>query len=227
MSKTEPSSSVYCDTIEIAVPVGPDQGCLYAQTPRKGVSTKKWLPSSMEIVDGTTLGLGAGSYATFIFNARDPSDYDITYGLVFLLNGFVNNVVGNCNILIQEWSSTDNPPDFQPHRGTFTVALAPSKLYLTNFVATRTGSPTVPCTQFANGEDINLAWESNGTGFQLYKKNCAKPFYHDSATTCTLAAESRPIPRYSLSLRWRPRPGEARRRPLSMTRSPSRLAILA
>jgi len=186
---SEPATIAYCNQIIVAVQVGSDQGCLYAQTPTGAVNSGKWSQTSVEIVDGKTMGLAAGDWAKFTFDLKDNADDRITYNLVFSLTGAVNNAVGDCTIAIQEQSSnTNDPPNFETNQGTFTVTLALPQFYLTNFVATQTGSPTVPCTQFTNGTAINLLWESNGTWFQVYKKGDTAPFYAGAATTCTLSS---------------------------------------
>lgn len=186
---SEPATIAYCNQIIVAVQVGSDQGCLYAQTPTGAVNSGKWSQTSLEIVDGRTMGLAAGDWAKFTFDLKDNADDRITYNLVFSLTGAVNNAVGDCTIAIQEQSSnTNDPPNFETNQGTFTVTLALPQFYLTNFVATQTGSPTVPCTQFTNGTAINLLWESNGTWFQVYKKGDTAPFYAGAATTCTLSS---------------------------------------
>lgn len=185
---SEGTATAYCNQIVIAVQVGTDAGCLYAQTPTAAVNTGKWVQTSMEVVDGETVGLAAGDWARFNYDLKEISDDQITYNLVFSLTGPVNNVIGTCTVAVQEQSSTvNNPSDFRINEGSFSVSLALPQLYLNNFVATKAASPTVPCTQFGNGEAINFAWESNGTWFQLYKKHDTAPFYAGAASTCTLS----------------------------------------
>lgn len=186
---SEGPATAFCNQIVIAVQVGSDSGCLYAQTPTGAVNSGKWTLSSTEVVDGASIGLADGDWARFIYDLKDNSDDQITYNLVFSLIGQVNNTVATCTVMVQEQSlATNNPPDFQTNQGTFSIALALPQLYLNNFVATKTGSPTVPCTQFGNGEALNFAWESNGTWFELYKKNDTMPIYAGAASSFTLSA---------------------------------------
>jgi hypothetical protein len=184
---SEGATTAYCSQIVIAVQVGNDAGSLFAQTPAAGVNTGKWTSSAVKMVPGKALGSTGGTWAQFIFTCQQSTDYDISYPLVFSFAGQVNTVAGDCSIAVAEASVTSGtPPGTPDNQGTFTVTLAQPQFYLVNFVTTATGSPTVPCTQFNNGDTINLFWESNGAWFEVYKKGDSTPFYSGAQSTCSL-----------------------------------------
>lgn len=57
--------------------------------------------------------------------------------------------------------------------------------YLDSLVSTQAGS-TAPVTEFAAGEDIQLAWDSNGTSFALYEAKDPTPIYTGTDTSYTV-----------------------------------------
>jgi hypothetical protein len=183
-----PTSPVaYANEITIAVPVG--TGGLFQQPPACTINTGKWVLTSQKKVKGKTIGLIADQdYSTFTINCQTPGDYNITYNLVVALVGAVTAVEDSYQLQVLENSgTTSDPSTFTPKKGMFTLSVVPPQLYLSNLVAYATGSPTVPKTEFINGADINLSWESNGTWFQVYKKGDTSPFFSGSGTTCTLS----------------------------------------
>lgn len=187
----EGASSVYCNQVLVAVPVGPDANELFANQPAPTAScnTSKWAISSLEIKTGTELGLDNDiPYATFTFDCRAAADYLINYNLVFGVQGQMTQTISECTIQIMENSGTTSDPNgFTQKRTSYTVQASTPQFYLMNFVATVPTAPTVPATDFANGADIQFSWESNGTFFQLYQKNVAQPIYSGTQTTFKLA----------------------------------------
>ena len=181
---------IYCNKVLVAVPVGPDPEELFAISPAPTAScnTSKWTISSLEIKTGAELGLDTTvQYATFTFQCRAQSDFLINYNLVFGVQGQMTGIISNCTVMIQETSGTSSDPNtFTNKRTTFTVAASTPQFYLQNLVATAPASPTVPATEFANGADIQFAWESNGTFFQIYQKNVPQPIYAGTQTSFRL-----------------------------------------
>ena len=188
------STAVYCNKIEIAVPIGSTATDYSEQTPSDSVNTAKWSLSSMSIKTGKELGIDDSSkygvnYATFTFETRAPADNEINYNLVFGLSADVNQAIGEFDYIIQETSgTTSDPATFTPKKCSFNLAKALPQFYLKNLVATTTAAPTVPSTEFANAAGIRLSWESNGTFFQLFEKNKPAPIYAGSSTSFTVAA---------------------------------------
>ncbi|HEY0172603.1 MAG TPA: tail fiber domain-containing protein [Pyrinomonadaceae bacterium] len=179
---------VYCNQIVISVPVGSDAADLFQQTPTTSVNTDKWSVTSTLLKTGREVGIeDEGDYATFIFECRDASDYLIDYSLVFGISGAVSPVPSPCVVQIMENSgTTKDPSTFTSKTCSYTLTTSTPIFYLTNFVATAAGSPTVPATEFADGADINFAWESSGTFYQLFEKNQPKPVYAGTQTAFTL-----------------------------------------
>jgi len=181
---------VYCNQIVVAVPVGPDTDNLFAQPPAGSMNTTKWTTTTQthkggELWDGL---IGDQAYATFTYDCVSKTDYLIDYNLVLGVFGAVNGAIGDLKIGIQENSGTTPDPSTFTTKSSF-IPLRKDRpsFYLTNLVATTPDSPTVPCTDFANGAPIRLAWESNGTYFQLFVNGQTAPVYAGTATTCTLS----------------------------------------
>ncbi|MBC7910626.1 MAG: hypothetical protein H7Y30_09005 [Pyrinomonadaceae bacterium] len=184
-------SPVYCNQVLIAVPIGTAANELFAAfpAPTAAVNTGKWAITSMVVKHGRELGLDTDvDYATFTFQCRDQSDFLINYNLVFGLQGRVSLLTGDSEIMIGEQSGTSSDPNtFTLKRTSYTVTAYTPQFYLQNFVATVPTAPTVPASEFANGANIRLSWESNGTFFQIYEKNNPMPIYSGSQTVYTMA----------------------------------------
>ena len=100
----------------------------------------------------------------------------------------MTEIMSDCTIMILENSgTTKDPSTFTTKQTSYTVSANAPQFYLQNFVTTAPASPTVPVTEFANGADIQFGWESNGSYFQLYQKNVAKPIYEGMLTTFKLS----------------------------------------
>jgi hypothetical protein len=179
-SATDP---VYCNQIEVSVPVGVASTDLFASTPSASASTNKWAVTTV-LRMGRELGLDTGVvYASFTYDCVSPTDYRIDYDLVFGAFGAVNEVSGDCAVLIRENSGTTNDPaTFTSKTSTVTISKVSPRLYVDNFVATAPPTPTVPTTDFPAGAAINFAWESNGTYFQIFAKGQTTPVYAGTNT---------------------------------------------
>ena len=200
LSVAAASTAAYCNKIQIAVPIGDEASDLSAATPANSVNTAKWSMTLAEIIDGSDIGLQAGkSYARYTFQTRAPADNKIDYDFVIGLVADVNRATGTFDYLIQETSgSTNDPASFTPKKAVFELDKTTPQFYLNNFVATTTAAPTVPATEFANSAPIRLAWESNGTFFEIFEKNTAAPVYSGSASTFTLAGGAKTDTTYIL-----------------------------
>lgn len=184
----EDESAVYCNEIKVAVPVGPDEADFSTDTPSDSVNTAKWSLESRTVMTGTELGVDdATEYAVFTFRTRDPGDNRIDYNLVLGLDAVVNRVPGIFSYIVQENSGTDaDPGTYTPKKALFSINKELPRFYVKNFVATAPAAPTVPASEFSNGEAIRLSWESNGTYFRLYRKARPEPIYSGGATAFTL-----------------------------------------
>lgn len=179
---------VFCNQIVIAVKIGDDADCLFraAPMPTCSVNNGRWTIQARKI-SGQEAGLAAGDWAQFIFTCIDAADFDITYNLVFGISGTTTPQAGTFELVVKETSGTANNPDqFSDKIAQYPIDVALPRFYVQNFTASAAASPTVPCTQFQNGQAITLSWESNGSWFQLFKKNEAAPFWAGSRTTCSL-----------------------------------------
>jgi hypothetical protein len=184
------ANPVYCNQVLIAVPIGSDVNELFAAspTPTAAVNTGKWAITSSLRKTGRDLGLDNDiDYATFTFECKNQSDFLINYNLVFGVQGQVSLLTGDSTILIQEQSGTTSDPNtFTQKNCSYNVTAYTPRFYLQNFVASVPTAPTVPSSEFANGADIRLSWESNGTFFQIYEKNNTTPIYSGSQSAYTV-----------------------------------------
>jgi hypothetical protein len=180
---------VYCDTVILSVKIGTDDGCLFATPPAASVSSADWTHDPVKIVQGADIGLGDGTYASYTFSTDNPGVYLINYPLSFSLEGLMAPIPGDFSIAITEQAgTTSDPSSFTTNQGSAPISTSNPDFYLSNFIASVVGTPTVPCTQFANGASIVFSWESNGSSFSLYRKNETTPFWSGTATTTTLTA---------------------------------------
>ncbi|MER5465487.1 hypothetical protein ABT010_33320 [Streptomyces sp. NPDC002668] len=182
------SAQVYCDEIKIAVPVGSGPLSLFSSAPDGSVNTNTWAETTGAAQKGSDLWPGLDpdqDYVPLTFSC-DVSDSLIDYNLVFGVFGAVNEAVGDVRIMIRESSRTDSTDPFTPKQGSLWLRKAYPDFYLKNLVAATPDAPTVPSTDFPNGAPIRLAWESNGTFFQLFMAGETTPVYSGTETTCTL-----------------------------------------
>ncbi|MEM7156263.1 MAG: hypothetical protein AAF799_25645 [Myxococcota bacterium] len=178
----------YCSIIRIAIPLGTDPTEFGPGPLTASVSSAKWTLSDHDIVPASTFGLNTQTqYARFTFNARDATAYKIDYNLVFSVQGAVNQSIGSFGYLVQETSGTSST-NLTPKQGTFPLTKVTPFFYLENLVTTTTTAPLVPASQFANSTAIRLAWESNGTWFQVFEKGNTTPLYSGPNKTFTVPA---------------------------------------
>ncbi|HEX6292725.1 MAG TPA: hypothetical protein VFZ66_26310, partial [Herpetosiphonaceae bacterium] len=187
-------TSIYCNKITIAVPIGPTNTDLSENTPSVTPNTTRWVISSMEIKSGAELGLDAeASYAIFYIDCVSSEYYLINYDLVFsMLVQPVNSAApGDFQYIVVENSgTTSDPSQFQQRRNAYTLHKDTPQLYLNNFVSTSASSAknTAPRSVFANGEAIRLIWESNGSSFSLYAAGQSAPIYSGKDTAFVLGS---------------------------------------
>jgi hypothetical protein len=178
---------VYCNQIQVAVPLGDTATDFSEAVPKTSLNTGRWTVSSARRVPGREIGLDAGDYAQFTFSARSSQDELIDYSLVLGLRADVNSQPGTFTYYVQEISGTD-PGQLTPRTATFPVDKRPPVFTLGNLMASMLDKPTVPCTRFANGAPVHLSWQSNGTWFQLFQAGNSTPVYAGPATSYTLTA---------------------------------------
>ncbi|WP_224363426.1 tail fiber domain-containing protein [Hyalangium versicolor] len=185
--KRKGSEPAYTNEISIYVRADSEAGALFQSAPSSAINTGDWGPATTRLVRGSEVGLSSGSWAHYTFSARDPKYYDVPGNLVFCLSGPVSTFTGSSEVHIYETSgTTDDPSTFTDKELTTTVDVVAPAFYLKNLIATATGAPTVPRTEFDNGAEIQLSWESNGTYFEVYRKGDSKPVYQGSETFCPL-----------------------------------------
>lgn len=183
------SASVYCDRFMVGVPVGPEATSLFTKDPTRSINTNKWsviarLQKGSEISERLDADQ---SYATFTYECASSTDYLIDYNLVMGLVGTVNATVGDVEIIIVENSGTSPATSsFTKKESLLPLRKEPPEFFVRNLVATTLARQTVPCTEFPAGAPIQLAWESNGTYFQLFQDKQTEPVFSGSAKTCVL-----------------------------------------
>ena len=176
----------FCSQMRIAIPVGADAASFSVGTPSAAISTSNWSVTTTELRPGTDFGLDASTnYATFTFDARDPSVYELNYNLVFSFTAAINQAAGPFDIIVQETSGT-SASSLSPKQGSFTLEKLTPFFFLQNFVATTPSTPLVPALEFTKDSSIQLAWESNGSWFQLFAKGSTTPIYAGTQTSFTV-----------------------------------------
>jgi hypothetical protein len=172
--------TAYCSRITVAVQVGDEAGSLFAQAPRAASNSTSWVP----VAGLPPPKAGEPAYARVTF--EQTAGAAVAAGLMFSLTGPVVRAPGTSMLYVLEHGGTVNDPaTFTEREATLSVAVTPPQAYVRNFVATVNGGSS-PATEFALGEKIVFAWESNGEAFQLFKKGETVPVYSGSDTTCTL-----------------------------------------
>ncbi|SFW75004.1 bactofilin family protein [Chitinophaga sancti] len=181
------SNNVYCQEIAVAIPYGNTMDELFSAPPAVAINSEAWITNSV-VQTGHKLGLGTDTlYYTAYFKCKDPNYYQINYDLAISIQGLVNTVTGSVPILLNEIASTQGAPyNWLSNQIQFPITKSELVFYLNNLVAVSPANPTVPATEFTNGAAITLAWESNGTFFQLYKKGNPNPVYSGIKSTYTL-----------------------------------------
>ena len=182
-------NNAYCKEIDVAIPYGDNADALFRTIPSVAVNSQYWALSSAKIVTGRELGLDTDTpYASFYLTCKDANYYKVDYNLAISVQGPVNGTTGDATILLQEIASaTGTPYNWVTTPYSFPLTKTTPQFYLKNLIAASPANPTVPASEFVNGAGIMVAWESNGTFYQLYQKNNATPIYSGIQTTFTLA----------------------------------------
>lgn len=157
----------YCRNIVLSVPCGDEKKALFSdkkEKPRISMSSPYW----MMLGDGEESTKDSINYYTYTLECKDASHYLLDYNLVFQIEGQVNKapgqtgieIIANCSADGKEYHDTDLVP--------ISLEKACAKFYLKNFAASAADAPLIPCTEFEQGSDIRLSWESNGSYFRVY-----------------------------------------------------------
>lgn len=161
---------VYCKEIQIAVPIRSLKGGAYfSAKPQCATGSDKWQDVTAATGSGG-LALGNTSdYHQFVFRPIPamPKSRPVDYPLDFGLTGRLDTPTGPLTCIVTETSRTGGG-SYATRRRELTLTVTDPVFYLHNFRASDPNQPTVPRTRFNAGEDVHLAWESNGTHFQLY-----------------------------------------------------------
>lgn len=189
--------SIYCQRIEIYVPVGTGNGYLTPNTPTVTPNTTLWSVAAAQSVAASQTPFGQSlpvaqqgiNYAQFVCTCNDPSNYEITYDLQFsIFASPTDSNIGSYGIGIVEDSSTDGST-YTSKNQLYNLEKAPPIFFLDNFIATGTGggfNPNEPSGQFAKGQGIQLSWESNGSEFKIFTSGTQDPVYSGRDKTFSL-----------------------------------------
>jgi hypothetical protein len=175
--------SVYCRQIIIAVPVGPGAGDLGEAHGALTPNTTRWTVS-----DSAVLPDPAFRYARYTARCTSPQHWLIDYDLRFrLVAPAVNQAEGTIGIVVAEISDTDPRPSTL-RRTVLDLDKAPVEGYLRNLVTTATqpSAVSVPCSAFAAGHPVRVAWESNAESFDLYLGAGTSPAWSGEDTSTVL-----------------------------------------
>ncbi|GAA3686183.1 hypothetical protein GCM10022224_058780 [Nonomuraea antimicrobica] len=168
--------NVYCNKIDIAVPVGEpqDAGAYFTEAPQSSTDNDKWQIASVELVSGRELGLASDTnYHHVIFQPRQGGpaqfrhiDQPMTLTITGKLAADATGSLLTC--LVTETSSTTDGHYTRKDPLMLTLPTAEPPFYLHNLLAATPNEPTIPRTKFNAGDEISLTWESNGDSFHLY-----------------------------------------------------------
>lgn len=180
--------SIYCQKIEIYVPVGTGNGYLTPNTPTVTPNTTLWSVAAAQSVAASQTPFGQSlpaaqqgiNYAQFVCTCNDPSNYEITYDLQFsIFASPIDPNVGSYGIGIVEDSSPDGST-YTSKNQLYNLEKAPPIFFLNNFIATGTSGGynlNEPSGQFAKGDGIQMSWESNGSEFKIFTSGTQDPVY--------------------------------------------------
>ena len=190
VSVSDPSDTIYCNELLIAVPLGEEaaQLALPANVPTASINTDTWSLVSAEVGE-LPWDDSQTTWAKYTLKAigTDSSEWKIgSTNLAPSLEAIVNLAPGKFAYAVQETSGTD-PSKLEQNTGKFKLQKVMPYLYAHNLITTAPASPTVPKTEFMLGESIQFEWESNGTWYELYAKGQANPIYTGTATSFALS----------------------------------------
>ncbi|GAA0937287.1 hypothetical protein [Nonomuraea longicatena] len=164
--------NVYCDKIDVAVPVSApdDGGAWFTENPQSSIAGK-WNPASTEVKSGRELGLDAATnYYHVVFQPPPIPGFDlIDTPLKISITGNVAADPGStltCSVTETSGTASGDCTRKAPQDLTWETAEPP--FYLHSFLACSPERPTVPKTKFNAGDQALLTWESNGDSFHLY-----------------------------------------------------------
>lgn len=187
------NADVLCKMITVSVPIGDNDDEVYTVTPSPSgsINTTNWALSS-QIIAGKDIGLLDGvNYRVFTIN-NNTAGYAVSSSFTLTITGNVNKITSTTAIVqLQEYSSPIVNPNYTIKSQSFpmTKSTAPA-FYVSNFISSLAGTPTIPATEFSNGASFLLSWASNGTYFQIFQKGTTTPVYQGTATTFTLSGIS-------------------------------------
>lgn len=178
-------STVYCSQIVVFVPLGDGAADLAttANHPAPSVVSGDWDPPTAFAAEEN-----GSTWAKYTFLPTAPGAPAFT-GLVLLLSGTVNTVPGDFPFMIEETTGISQGGMSQ---STSTVMLSKGApmFFLNNLIAGTKAAPTVPVTDVTRADTVYLAWESNGTYFEVYT-GADTSVYSGTAKSCSFAAPAR------------------------------------
>jgi len=181
-------NTIYCNEVILWIPIGEEGDAFSEKAPVASVNSTKWvIESSIEKKRSPVNDTLEINCAVYTFSTRDKADNLINYNLVLGITGFANDSAGQFVVTVKENSGTDPDLDkFTLKTAKFPLSKNTPEFYLKNFIATTLATPLLPCSEFANGADIRLSWESNGTWFKIFRKNDAKEIWEGPETNFTV-----------------------------------------
>ncbi|GAA3690681.1 hypothetical protein GCM10022224_065170 [Nonomuraea antimicrobica] len=182
---------IYCNTIDIAVPISApdDAGAYFTENPQSSI-TGKWSPASAQMKTGQELGLApATNYYHVIFQAPPIPGFDlIDKPLTISITGNVAATPGSTlTCPTTESSGTTSGKYTRKTPQELTWDTAEPVFYLHNFLASAPDKPTIPKTKFNAGDKVYFTWESNGDSYHLYDGD-GTVLHEGSETSWTIPA---------------------------------------
>jgi hypothetical protein len=184
----QPTSDIYTKNIYISFHVGEDADCLFLKNPLPVLawwcqSPGAWQFTKIGQEKAEKLGISFDT-KTIAYEGTNNTEASalIDYPITIFLSGKVSSSVGEVIVSVSDYSSI-NGTDYDYSLATeISLKKSTAEFYLDNFMVTAASNPTVPRTEYCNGTEIRLSWESNGAYFYLYSGNSDKPIYEGEHT---------------------------------------------
>jgi hypothetical protein len=183
-------TGAYCKQITLSIPCGTGDGALFSLdkgNPDIVTNDEAW----------HSLGLKRGGKKnsrgddieplTFELTCDDPGKWKLVYDLAFTLSGYIAASPGSAVITVVALCSNDGNDYANSPEVDLVFQKSNAQFYLKNFAVASPDRPTIPCTEFAQGDPIMFSWESNGRWFRLYRGEESTPVYSGRDTTYTMS----------------------------------------
>jgi len=178
--KAPQGQTVLCSSVLVTVPYGNTVNALFQSTPTAKIDQGQgW----------QLIGSNAPHPDKAVFSLNNTNPGSKVDGVIMLkIQGQIQNQMGLASIDISEKSentAAPGTPSFTVKNTTISAYKSASPLFLSNFMASDPQQPLVPKTDYENGQQLQLNWDSNASHFEVYQGGDDKPLYSGEASQFT------------------------------------------